>query len=60
MPPNANKQFNMDVTWLNDMPFGGDLARYREQASFNWKHLRVVLEDPDKLRFKVVNQKIRY
>ena len=35
-----------------DLP-AGPLDAYRQQASFNWKQLRVTLEDPDVLRVKV-------
>lgn len=46
--------FKEDVGWLEDMPTGSDLDKYRESASFHWKHLRIVLEDPDILKMKVV------
>lgn len=37
-----------------DLPvLPGPLAEYRQMASFNWKELRVVLEDPETLRVKV-------
>lgn len=42
-----------DVEWLEDMPTGSDLDKYRESASFSWKRLRIVLEDPDVLKLKV-------
>ncbi|XP_034938028.1 peroxisomal acyl-coenzyme A oxidase 3 isoform X2 [Chelonus insularis] len=43
----------MDISWLEDLPPGGALAEYRKQASFCWKRLRLVLEDPEKLRLKI-------
>lgn len=45
--------FQEDIRWLEDMPPGGDLLKYRDSASFCWKRLRIVLEDPDKIRLKV-------
>ena len=45
--------FDEDIRWLDDMPEGGDLERYRTSASFCWKRLRILLEDPERIRFKV-------
>jgi hypothetical protein len=45
--------FQEDIRWLEDMPPGGNLAKYRAEASFCWKRLRIVLEDPDAIRLKV-------
>ncbi|XP_011503376.1 PREDICTED: peroxisomal acyl-coenzyme A oxidase 3 [Ceratosolen solmsi marchali] len=45
--------FQEDIRWLEDMPPGGDLAKYRADASFCWKRLRIVLEDPDAIRLKL-------
>lgn len=46
--------FQENVEWMDDLPCGGDLEKYRKTATFNWKQLRMVLEDPDKIRLKVV------
>ncbi|XP_023247307.1 peroxisomal acyl-coenzyme A oxidase 3 isoform X2 [Copidosoma floridanum] len=54
MPNAANRCILLeDVSFLEDMPVGNDLDKYRALASFNWKRLRVVFEDPDKLRLKM-------
>ena len=45
--------FEEDFEWLEDMPSGGALAKYRASASFSWKQLRIILEGSDKLRLKV-------
>ena len=47
--------FQEDTQWMDDLPSGGELEKYRRTATFCWKHLRMVLEDPDKLRLKVIN-----
>ena len=38
---------------LSPDPPAGPLDPYRQQASFNWKQLRTILEDPDILRVKM-------
>lgn len=43
----------MNVDWIEDMPSGGGLDDYRKLASFSWKYLRVIHEDPKNLQFKV-------
>lgn len=43
-----------DIEWLENMPTGGDLEKYRRSASFCWKRMRIVLEDPDNLKLKVI------
>lgn len=43
----------MDVDWIEDMPKSEALDAYRKLSSFSWKYLRLVLEDPKKLQFKV-------
>ncbi|KAK0178954.1 hypothetical protein PV327_007790 [Microctonus hyperodae] len=58
MSPNETKQMinkssTMDAEFLEDMPSGGPLERYRELATFSWKHLKVILEDPQKIRIKM-------
>ncbi|CAB0036875.1 unnamed protein product [Trichogramma brassicae] len=45
--------FEEDIRWLEDMPEGGDLDKYRASASFSWKRLRILMEDPDRIRFKM-------
>lgn len=45
--------FEENAQWMDDLPPGGDLDKYRTSATFCWKHLRMVLEDPDKIRLKV-------
>ncbi|XP_015603182.1 peroxisomal acyl-coenzyme A oxidase 3 [Cephus cinctus] len=42
-----------DVDWLENMPSGGPLDEYRKSATFSWKRLRVILEDPERLLFKM-------
>ncbi|RMZ98953.1 peroxisomal acyl-coenzyme A oxidase 3, partial [Brachionus plicatilis] len=37
---------------IEDVPAGGPLAIYREKASFNWKKLKVFLEDSELIEFK--------
>lgn len=41
-----------NVDWMDDLPMGGDLEKYRKTATFNWKQLRMILEDPDRIRLK--------
>ena len=54
MSPNTESHlFQEDVQWMDDLPPGGDLEKYRSSATFCWKHFRIVLEDPDKIRLKV-------
>ncbi|KAJ8679842.1 hypothetical protein QAD02_015629 [Eretmocerus hayati] len=53
LTPVTRNIFWEDVTWLADMPKGNDLDEYRALASFCWKRLRIVLEDPDKLKLKM-------
>ncbi|CAG5089890.1 Similar to ACOX3: Peroxisomal acyl-coenzyme A oxidase 3 (Pongo abelii) [Cotesia congregata] len=43
----------MNVDWIEDMPSGGGLDDYRKLASFSWKYLRVIHEDPKNLQFKI-------
>ncbi|XP_014300019.1 peroxisomal acyl-coenzyme A oxidase 3 [Microplitis demolitor] len=43
----------MDVDWIEDMPKSEALDAYRKLSSFSWKYLRLVLEDPKKLQFKM-------
>lgn len=51
---NQVSDMNTDsVDWLEDMPLEGNLGKYRKSATFSWKHLRLVLEDPENLRIKV-------
>ncbi|XP_058806561.1 peroxisomal acyl-coenzyme A oxidase 3 [Phymastichus coffea] len=45
--------FEEDIRWLDDMPQGSELDKYRASASFCWKRLRILLEDPDKIRLKM-------
>ncbi|XP_043273425.1 peroxisomal acyl-coenzyme A oxidase 3-like [Venturia canescens] len=47
------KSSDEDLKWLGELPTGGKLQKYRSLASFSWKDMRIVLEDPDKLRFKI-------
>lgn len=39
-------------TIIPDLP-SGPLDSYRKQASFNWKQLKIVLEDQEQLKWKV-------
>lgn len=43
-----------NVDWMDDLPMGGDLEKYRKTATFNWKQLRMILEDPDRIRLKAI------
>ncbi|OXU18462.1 hypothetical protein TSAR_010776 [Trichomalopsis sarcophagae] len=52
-PSQTRQIFQEDIRWLEDMPPGGELLKYRDSASFCWKRLRIVLEDPDKIRLKM-------
>ncbi|XP_046426011.1 peroxisomal acyl-coenzyme A oxidase 3 isoform X2 [Neodiprion virginianus] len=45
--------FKNDLDWIEDVPSTGALAEYRASASFCWKQLRLVMEDPDVLRLKM-------
>ncbi|XP_015115558.1 peroxisomal acyl-coenzyme A oxidase 3 [Diachasma alloeum] len=60
MPPNATFQREESAgpevldncEWLDDVPSGGPLEKYRKTASFSWKQMKVVLEDIKSIRFK--------
>ncbi|XP_033226187.1 peroxisomal acyl-coenzyme A oxidase 3-like [Belonocnema kinseyi] len=45
--------FEENAQWMDDLPPGGDLDKYRKSATFCWKHLRMVLEDPECIRLKI-------
>ena len=46
-----------DMAQLEDLPRGGPLETYRSRASFNWKKMKLFIEDLDLIKFKV-NKKI--
>ncbi|XP_011309001.1 peroxisomal acyl-coenzyme A oxidase 3 [Fopius arisanus] len=60
MAPNATLQEEdsagpdllQDHDWLEDVPSGGPLEKYRETASFSWKQMKLVLEEVKSIRFK--------
>lgn len=43
----------VDTSFLEDLP-KGPLDLYRKQARFNWKRLKLVFEDPEYLKIKVI------
>lgn len=44
----------VDTSFLEDLP-KGPLDVYRKQASFDWKRLKVVFDEPEYLKIKVSN-----
>lgn len=44
---------NADTSFIPDLPVGGPLALYRSQATFDWKKMKLVFEDPETLKLKV-------
>ena len=40
---------------LPDLPESGPLSMARKQASFNWKDMRILMEDEALLRYKVMH-----
>lgn len=45
--------FENDLDFIEELPSDGDLAKYRSAASFSWKRLKIILEDPDAIKLKV-------
>lgn len=44
----------MDTSFIPNLP-GGPLDTYRKRSKFNWKELRVILEESNSLKIKVRN-----
>lgn len=44
---------NNDLDWIEDVPKSGALEKYRASASFCWKHLSIVIQDPETLKLKI-------
>lgn len=40
--------------FIPDLPSGGPLDKYRKQAKFNWKKLKLIFEDAELLKCKVI------
>ncbi len=43
-----------DMRKLQDVPKGGPLQHYRNQASFNWKKMKLFFEDMEYIEYKVI------
>lgn len=41
-----------DTDFIPELP-AGPLDHYRRMASFNWKRMKIIFENPEKLRYKV-------
>ncbi|KAF5278462.1 hypothetical protein FQA39_LY05951 [Lamprigera yunnana] len=42
-----------DLSYIEDLPSGTPLDHYRKQASFNWKKLKLVFEDSERIKTKL-------
>lgn len=42
-----------DIEYIPDLP-SGPLDEYRKKTSFNWKEMKIILENPSKLKLKVI------
>jgi acyl-CoA oxidase len=43
-----------DINKLDDLPKGGPLEDYRKRASFDWKKMKLFLEDIELIQYKVI------
>lgn len=50
---------NQDLAQIEDMPKGGPLENARSKASFNWKKLKLFIEDLDLHNYKVGNNQFK-
>lgn len=48
----SNAEFFEDKYVFPDYPTTGPLAKYRQNSSFDWKKLRVIVDDEDILRVR--------
>lgn len=49
---NFTEMPQLNTSFIDDLP-SGPLDRYRKQAKFNWKKLKLIFEEDELLKLKV-------